>query len=134
MKKETVYSFCCISITSGTYTATHTDTHHTQTYRHNAHTQTQAHIPVYCVGILSLEGTPKTGHVAAVTFPCYPFVLMECLHALWGSTAWTVDCRQECILGESWAWAVLSTHCNHAAAACLQVFTDVYKRVSRDGC
>lgn len=82
MKKETVYSFCCISITSGTYTATHTDTHYTQT---------EAHIPVYFVSILSLEGTPKTGHVAAVTFPCYPFVLTECLHAVRGSTAWTVD-------------------------------------------
>lgn len=81
-----MYSFCCTSVMSGTYTATHTDTHHTQIYRHNAHTQTQAHILVDFVGILSLEGTPKTGHVAAVTFPCYPFVPMECLHAVRGGT------------------------------------------------
>ena len=50
--------------------------HHAQIYRHNAHTQTQAHILVYFVGILSLEGTAKTGHAAAVTVPCYPFVPM----------------------------------------------------------
>ena len=71
---------------SGTYTAMHTDPHHAQIYRHNAHTQTQAHILVYFVGILSLEGTAKTGHAAAVTVPCYPFVPMECLHAVRGGT------------------------------------------------
>lgn len=68
------------------HTQPRTQIHTTLRYTDTTHTQTQAHILVDFVGILSLEGTPKTGHVAAVTFPCYPFVPMECLHAVRGGT------------------------------------------------